>query len=297
MGASPEAPYVSVIIPTLHREEPLRAVLGYFLESEAYSPFEVIVVDQSDSHEPATIEYLVSVGNRIRLVQVRKKGAANARNVGARMARGSLLLFVDDDDLPQPGFILGHIGAHQDPLIAAVCGAMLQPGSRLRAETELSAEELASIQLRDGPRDVDCVFECFWGSTCNLSVKAEWFEKVGGFYDDENAGVASGGLHDALFGQTLRKQGGRILYSPQPVVVRGRAQTGGCRDLPDSAHRRILEIENELNFWMRIRNSRLRAIPITFRRLVVRRSIPQTTRNLWFFVNALARWVRSSKSA
>ena len=295
MRASLETPYISVIIPTLHREEPLCRVLKYFLEAEAYSPFEVIVVDQSDRHEPATLEYLASISTRIRLVHIERKGAANARNCGARIARGSLLLFVDDDDLPRPEFIRGHVEAHQDPLIAAVCGAMLHAGSQLRARAELSPEELTSIQLRDGPRDVDYSFECSWGSTCNLSVKAEWFWKVGGFYSNENAGVASGGLHDALFGQSLTQHGGRILYSPEPVVVRGRAQTGGCRDVPESAHRRILEIENALNFWMRVRKSRLHAIPITFRRFVVRRSVSQTARNLWFFVNALARWVRTSR--
>lgn len=295
MGASLEAPYVSVVIPTLHREEPLCRVLTYFLEAEAYSPFEVIVVDQSERHEPATLEYLASISTRIRLVQIKKRGAANARNYGAGIARGSLFLFVDDDDVPRPGFIRGHVGAHQDQQIAAVCGAMLHPGSQLRTKAELSPEELASIQLRDGPRDVDYSFECSWGSTCNLSVKAEWFWRADGFYSNENAGVASGGLHDALFGQSLRQHGGRILYSPHPVVVRGRAQTGGCRDVPESAHRRVLEIENALNFWMRVHKSRLRAIPITFRKLVVRRSILQTTRNLCLFVNALARWVRSSK--
>lgn len=295
MGAIREAPYISVIIPTLHREEPLCRVLKYFLESEAYVPFEVIVVDQSDRHEPATLEYLASIRGKIRLVQIKRKGAANARNCGARIARGSLLLFVDDDDLPQPEFIRGHVTAHEDQRIAAVCGAMLHPGSRLRTQAELSPEELSSIQLRDGPRDIDYVFECSWGPTCNLSVKAEWFWKSGGFYSNENPGVASGGLDDALFGQSLRQRGGRILYSPEPIVVRGRAETGGCRDVPESAHRRILEIENALNFWMRVRKSRLHAILITFRSFVVRRSIPQTVRNLCCFVSALARWVRSSK--
>ncbi|MGH7368435.1 MAG: glycosyltransferase family 2 protein [Candidatus Rokuibacteriota bacterium] len=285
------APYVSVIIPTLHREEPLRQVLKYFLDSESYSPFEVIVVDQSDRHEPATVEYLASINDRIRLVQITKRGAANARNHGARMARGSLLLFVDDDDLPRANFIRGHVGAHQDSGIAAVCGAVLRPGNRLRTREELTSEELATIRLhRGGLRDVDFPFECSWGSTSNLSVKAEWFSKVGGFYSHENAGVASGGLNDALFGHVLRHRGGRILYSPLPAIVIGRAETGGCRDLVDSGQRRVLELENALNFWARIGNSRVRAIQTTFRRLVIRRSIPQTATNLWAFVKALARW-------
>lgn len=290
------SPYVSVIIPTLNREEPLRQVLRYFVDSESYSPFEVIVVDQSESHHPATVEYLESITNRIRLAQIRRKGAANARNHGAGMAKGALLLFVDDDDLPQANFIRGHVDAHRDPELAAVCGALLRPGRQLRTKEELNPEELANIRLRkDGPRDVDFSFECSWGSSSNLSVKVEWFWKAGGFYSKENPGVASGGLHDALFGHRLGTHGGRLAYSPGPAIVMGHAETGGCRDVVDSGRRRVLELENALTFWAVIQNSRLEAIQITFRKMVLRRSLSQTTVNLWCFAKALARWCRNMR--
>ena len=289
------SPYVSVIIPTLNREEPLRRVLGYFVDSESYSPFEVIVVDQSDSHHPATVEYLDSIKDRIRLARIRRKGAANARNHGAGMAKGSLLLFVDDDDLPQPDFIRGHVDAHRDPALAAACGALLRPGKQRRTKEELTSEELANIRLhKDGPRDVDFSFECSWGSSSNLSVKAEWFWKAGGFYSKENPGVASGGLNDALFGYRLGKHGGRLTYSPVPAIVMGHAETGGCRDVRDSSRRRALELENALTFWSLVQHSRLRAIQITFRTMVARRSMSQTTMNLWSFATALARWSRNT---
>lgn len=291
-----ERPYVSVIIPTLHREEPLRRVLAFFLEAETYSPFEVIVVDQSEKHEPATVEFLDAIGSRIRLARITQKGAANARNHGAGMAAGSILVFVDDDDLPRVGFISGHVAGHQNAEIAAVCGAVLRPGASLRTMKDVSPEELARIRAhRSAPRDVDFSFECSWGSTSNLSVKTEWFWKVGGFYSRENAGVASGGLHDALFGHSLRHAGGRILYSPLPTVVMGQAETGGCRDVADYPQRRVLEIENALNFWSRIHSSRRRAIQITFRQVVIRRSVGHIAKNLWFFIHALARWSRSSE--
>jgi len=38
---------VSVIVPTLNREEPLRRTLAYFLGVDAYPSFDIIVVDQS----------------------------------------------------------------------------------------------------------------------------------------------------------------------------------------------------------------------------------------------------------
>jgi GT2 family glycosyltransferase len=211
------------------------------------------------------------------------------------MAKGSLLIFVDDDDLPQANFIRGHVDAHDDPGLAAVCGALLRPGRGLRTREELSSDELANIRLlKDGPREVDFSFECSWGSSSNLSVKAEWFRRVGGFYSDENPGVASGGLHDALFGHRLGKHGGRLRYSPRPAIVMGHAETGGCRDVADSGRRRVLELENALMFWAVIRRSRLQAIRIVFRKMVLRRSMSQTVVNVWCFVEALARWSRKA---
>ena len=50
----PENPLLSVVIPTLNREKPLVTTIEYFLERETYRPFELIVVDQSDRHEPPT---------------------------------------------------------------------------------------------------------------------------------------------------------------------------------------------------------------------------------------------------
>ena len=290
------SPYVSVIIPTLNREEPLRRVLSYFVDSESYSPFEVIVVDQSPTHEPATVEYLAALNDKIRLFRIEEKGAGKARNYGAQMAKGSLLLFVDDDDLPQQNFIAGHVTAHENSELAAVSGAVLRPGNHLRTRGELNCEELDNIQVqKDGPRDVDFSYECSWGGTGNLSVKATWFWKVGGFYSKENAAVATGGLDDALFGHILHQHGGRLEYSPLPAIVLGGAETGGCRDLVDSGLRRVLELENSLTFWMLLGHSRLRAVWITLRKMVITPSMSLTLTNLWCLPRALARWVRTTR--
>lgn len=75
-----DSPFVSVIIPTLNREAPLGHVLRYFTESQSYSHFELIPVDQSEKHEPDTMEYLRSLMDKVRLVQIAKKGAGSARN-------------------------------------------------------------------------------------------------------------------------------------------------------------------------------------------------------------------------
>ncbi|MGL4503439.1 MAG: glycosyltransferase family 2 protein, partial [Planktothrix sp.] len=50
-------PLISVIIPTYNREQVLRETLTEVLQ-QTYPNFEVLVVDQTSTHEPETQAYL-----------------------------------------------------------------------------------------------------------------------------------------------------------------------------------------------------------------------------------------------
>jgi glycosyltransferase involved in cell wall biosynthesis len=58
-------PLISVIIPTYGREEPLRDTLEDVLKQD-YPAFEVLVVDQSPTHQPETQAYLEQLANRVK---------------------------------------------------------------------------------------------------------------------------------------------------------------------------------------------------------------------------------------
>jgi glycosyltransferase involved in cell wall biosynthesis len=93
-------PRVTVIIPTYNRwpmlGEAIESVLG-----QTYPGFELIVVDDGSTDE--TVARLNKYRSRLRLIsQGRRKGVSAARNVGAGEARGSLLAFLDSDDLWRP---------------------------------------------------------------------------------------------------------------------------------------------------------------------------------------------------
>jgi glycosyltransferase involved in cell wall biosynthesis len=90
-------PEVSVVVPTRFRPELVtRAVRGVLAQTMA--DLEVVVV--VDGPDDETTAALAAVGDdRIRvLVQPVKGGAPNARNVGARAARGRWTAMLDDDD-------------------------------------------------------------------------------------------------------------------------------------------------------------------------------------------------------
>jgi glycosyltransferase involved in cell wall biosynthesis len=94
-----DPPLVSIVIPCYNVE----AYVGKAIESvlgQTYDPIEIIVVD--DGSEDDSVDVIQSYQERITLYRQENKGAPAARNQGTRKASGSLLKFLDADDLLYP---------------------------------------------------------------------------------------------------------------------------------------------------------------------------------------------------
>lgn len=90
------APRVSVVIPTYERCEVVARAVESVLRQDL-GDLEVLVVD--DGSTDGTKHVLRAFeDDRLRYVASRHVGAAEARNVGARQARGHWLTFLDSDD-------------------------------------------------------------------------------------------------------------------------------------------------------------------------------------------------------
>lgn len=88
---------VSVIIPTFNEEKIVLACLKS-LEGQTLKNFEVIVVDDGSNDETLSIlESFESLVFDFRVYKQKHKGPAIARNLGAKHARGDILVFVDAD--------------------------------------------------------------------------------------------------------------------------------------------------------------------------------------------------------
>ena len=89
-------PLVSVIIPVFNGQQYLSEAIDSVLD-QTYSNLEIIAVDDGSTDESSRI--LISYGSRIRYLHQNNQGTASARNSGVHSANGSILAFLDQDDL------------------------------------------------------------------------------------------------------------------------------------------------------------------------------------------------------
>ena len=135
-------PLVSLIIPTiggrrLVRGEDLRLVTNCvqsLLERTTYDNWELVLVTSKDTPQAAVDEVAALAGARLTVAPV--DGAFNfsrSINEGARVARGGLLLLLNDDtEVIEPRWLERMVGVAQDPTIGAVGAKLLFEDSRIQ---------------------------------------------------------------------------------------------------------------------------------------------------------------------
>ncbi len=96
-------PTVTVIIPTYNRSELVRQAINSVLKQD-YENFEILVID--DGSTDNTRQTVAEIkDNRIRYFYKNNGGAASARNLGLKNAKGEFICFLDSDDLWPDNFL------------------------------------------------------------------------------------------------------------------------------------------------------------------------------------------------
>ncbi|HKK19555.1 MAG TPA: glycosyltransferase [Opitutales bacterium] len=96
----------SILLCTYNRAEVLRETLGCLtVQVQAVSDVELIVVDNASTDETALV---VSDFEAVRYVHESSPGLSHARNRAMREARSENLIFIDDDVIPEEGWLAAY---------------------------------------------------------------------------------------------------------------------------------------------------------------------------------------------
>jgi len=176
---------LSIIIPTCDRGEVFRKTLASAVAAIQEFDAEIIVINDSRKSTPTvTNEY-----ERVRLHANEGQGVAAARNHGARLAQGDLLLFIDDDILISQETVRHTMGVHaHEPEIALNPDWTYPPDLLRQLERSAFGRFLQAHQMTtfkgwyaDSDWKEQSLFESKSVASFHLSLTRENFLKTGGY--------------------------------------------------------------------------------------------------------------------
>ena len=193
----------SIIIPAYNAESTIGECLKA-LEKQSFKDFEVIVID--DGSKDKTSE--VAKGFKgVKVFSQKNAGPAKARNLGAKNAKGEIIIFTDSDCVPEKKWLEETLKPMKDPKIAGVQGTYKTSQKEIVArliqlEIEQRHEKMAKKKYID-----------FMG-TYSAAYRRKVFLELGGF--DESFPKASG--EDAEFSFRVNEAGYKMIFNINAVV-------------------------------------------------------------------------------
>ncbi len=204
-------PDVSVVVPTFNRASLLPPLAQALARQEGVGEYEIVFVDDSSTDDtPRVLESLAAAADvpmRVLRNEARAGNPARPRNLGWKAARAQLVAFIDDDCLPQPGWLAALVeGSKQAAIVQGLTDADPEeaPGSgpfaRFIVVTEFSWK-----------------FE-----TCNIAYERALLERLGGF--DETFPLKFG--EDIDLGWRAIATGARATWTADALVFHRVEKTG-----------------------------------------------------------------------
>ncbi len=210
--------FVSVIIPVKEINDYLRKETIPALLKQTSKNFEIIILPDKKSDETFPETKICPSWP--------KTGPADKRDIGARLAKGDFLAFLDDDSYPESHWLenaLNIFGKEYDKkLIAAVCGPSLTPPNDnilRKASGHVWSSWLGSGGAGTYRCDIERQREVDDFPSVNFIVRRKDFEELGGFDSKFWPGEDTKLCHDIVY-----KLGKKIIYSPKILVYHHRRE-------------------------------------------------------------------------
>ena len=221
-----ETPVASIVIPVFNQFEHTLRCLRALAEHPPAAACEIIVVD--DGSSDATCESLPQIAGLRYQQRSENGGFIAACNDGAAQARGEFLVFLNNDTVPQPGWLdvlLRTFDEH--PRTGLVGAQLLYPDGRL--------QEAGGLVFADGsawnygrfasPGDSRYAYvrDADYCSGAAIAIPSALFHSLGGF--DQRYSPAYYEDTDLAF--AVRAAGHRVVYQPEARVVHVEGVTAG----------------------------------------------------------------------
>ncbi len=205
-------PLISVVVCSHNGSKTISECLDVLLKIN-YSNYEVIVVNDGSTDNTRAIAEQYP----FRLISTENHGLSHARNIGGNAAKGEIIAYIDDDAIPDVDWLVYLATTYMTTNYAAVGGPNIAPlNSSFMADcVDHAPGSPTHVLISD--REAEHI------PGCNLSVRKEVFEKIGGF--DTQFRVAG---DDVDFCWRIEESGWKIGFNAAAMVWHHRRRSIKC---------------------------------------------------------------------
>jgi glycosyltransferase involved in cell wall biosynthesis len=177
----PSTVRASIVIPAYNAGSTLGVQLDALIAERFSGAYEILVCDNGSTDDTVAVAEVRAVSApMVRVVDATaRRGPSAARNIGARAARGDVLLFCDADDVIETGWISAMVDALTtfDMVAGSLEGRQLNADNVASVSWEVSAEITMPFWPRYGA-----------GASSNLGIRTDVFFAVEGFDESLRTG-------------------------------------------------------------------------------------------------------------
>jgi GT2 family glycosyltransferase len=206
------APPASLVVCTRDRPSAAERCLLAVAAGTAL-PDEVVLVDQGDAELPRAFAALTAAGVELNHHRVERMGTSRARNRGIAAARNELVVFTDDDCVPDARWL-----EHLLPAAAAggASGRVLPLPDETPGLVPVSSR-VANERRTFRPGDRTLPWEV--GTGGNLAARRDYLDRVNGFDERLGPGTPFAAAEDIDLIDRLLQAGCEFVYEPGAVVL------------------------------------------------------------------------------
>jgi len=209
-------PLVSIIIVNFNGKTHLEKCLNS-LKKVNYSNFETILVDNNSTD--GSVEFVTKNYSDVIIIKLNQnKGYAEPNNIGARLAKGDYLLFLNNDTIITPEFISEMIKvSEKDETIAMCQSLLLKPDGSVDSSGDFIDEIGVVYNSKTKSNEIR---EISSARGASMLVRKKVFEELGGF--DEKFFAS---FEDVDLGWRAWIMGYRVVMVPKSIVYHFGGQT------------------------------------------------------------------------
>ena len=203
-GDSLQARSASIIIPTFNGASRIASCLESLAKQTAGRNVEILVVDDGSTDNTANV---VRGYPSARLISQANAGPASARNRGALEAQGRILLFTDDDCVPQPNWLEAMLEPFEDREVVGAKGVYRTHQKSLAARfVQIEYED--KYRLMAGQPNIDFI------DTYSAGFRRDRFLEMTGY--DTSFPVAC--AEDIELSYRMSARGWKMKFVPAAIV-------------------------------------------------------------------------------